>query len=230
MNFGERAAARKRSKELKNEVKELRKNMLSAGGDKAQVTATLKEFQEAVELASTLQSDYEEAGAHLTQAREAIMKLLDCMGESPESEVQESMNVLISDLDQVYHDCSIREDDLDFQSTIRSLKSMVSGKLQPDMTVGAVEMHSIMLRSELENIKAVLDDAAGWRAPDFLALAYYFLHDDRNNLKEMENEQRNQFVLSYLNEYFMNDFMKSCEAAGIKERVQTLMQEYIYEE
>lgn len=228
MNFGERAAARKRSKELKNEIKELRKNMLGAGGDKAQVTATLKEFQEAVELAGTLQSDYEEAGVHLTQAREAIMKLLDCMGESPESEVQESMNVLISDLNQVYHDCSIREDDLDFQSTIRSLKSMVSGKAQMGTLAETSGMQSIMLRSELENIKAVLDDAAGWHAPDFFALAYYFLHEDRTNLKEMENEQRNQFVLSYLNEYFMNAFIKSCEAAGIRERVQTLIQEYIY--
>lgn len=228
MNFGERAAARKRSKELKNELKELRKELLGAGGDKAQVTATIKELQEAIELADTLQSDYEEASVHLTQAREAIMKLLDCMGVSPEAEVQESMNALISDLDQVYHDCSIREDDLDFQSTIRSLKSMVSGKSQSEATVGASGMQSIMLRSELENIKAVLDDAAGWRAPDFFALAYYFLHEDRNSLKEMENEQRNQFVLSYLNEYFMGDFMKLCENAGIKERVQTLMQEYIY--
>lgn len=228
MNFGERAAARKRSKELKNEIKELRKHMLDAGGDKAQVTATLKEFQETLELAGSLQSDYEEAGVHLTQAREAIMKLLDCMGESPESEVQASMNVLISDLNQVYHDCSIREDDLDFQSTIRSLKSMVAGKMQMGILSDASGMQSIMMRSELENIKAVLDDAAGWRAPDFFALAYYFLHEDRTSLKEMENEQRNQFVKSYLNEYFMGDFIRSCETAGIRDKIQTLMQEYIY--
>lgn len=228
MNFGERAAARKRSKELKNEIKELRKHMLDAGGDKAQVTAALKEFQETLELASSLQSDYEEAGGHLTQAREAIMKLLDCMGESPESEVKESMNVLITDLNQVYHDCSIREDDIDFQSTIQSLKSMVAGKMQMGMVSDSADMQSIMLRSELENIKAVLDDAAGWRAPDFFALAYYFLHEDRTNLKEMENEQRNQFVKSYLNEYFMNDFISSCENAGIREQIQTLMKEYIF--
>ena len=227
MNFGERVAARKRSKELKNEIKELRKELLKAGGDKAQVTATLKELQDAMELASTLHSDYEDANLHLNKAREAIVKLLDCMGVSPEAEVQQSMNVLISDLEQVYHDCSIREDDLDFQSTIRCLKEMISTKPQPEMVVGTYGMQAIMVRSELENIKAVLDDTAGWRAPDFFALAYYFLHDDRNNLKEMENEQRNQFVLSYLNEYFMDDFMRSCEKAGIKERVQTFMQGYI---
>ena len=110
MNFGERAAARRKSKELKNELKDMRKDFLGVGYDKTLVANLLKELQETAELADTLQSDYVEAGEHLRQAREAIMKLLDYMGESPAAEVQESLNTLISDLDQVYHDCSIRED------------------------------------------------------------------------------------------------------------------------
>lgn len=226
MNFGERAAARRKSKELKNELKDMRKDFLGVGYDKTLVANLLKEVQETVELADTLQSDYVEAGEHLRQAREAIMKLLDYMGESPAAEVQESMNALISDLDQVYHDCSIREDDLDFQSTIQCLKQMVA---EQGNAFGAGNMQAIMLRSELENVKAVLDDAAGWKAPDFLALAYYFLHEDRDNLKEMENEQRNQYVLTYLKENFMDDFLYKCKRAGVEERIQSLLQEYIYE-
>lgn len=229
MNFGERAAARRKSKELKNELKNLRKNFLNVGYDKALVANLLKELQETVELADTLQSDYAEAGEHLRQAREEIMKLLDCMGESPAGEVQASMNALIADLEQVYHDCSIREDDLDFQSTISCLKQMVAEVAKQGDAFGAGGMQAIMLRSELENVKAVLDDAAGWKAPDFLALAYYFLHEDKDTLKEMENEQRNQYVLTYLKENYMDDFLYKCKRAGIEERIQSLMQEYIYE-
>lgn len=226
MNFGERAAARRKSKELKNELKDMRRDFLGVGYDKTLVANLLRELQETAELADTLQSDYVEAGEHLRQAREAIMKLLDYMGESPAAEVQASMNTLIADLDQVYHDCSIREDDLDFQSTIQCLKQMVA---EQGNAFEAGNMQAIMLRSELENIKAVLDDAAGWKAPDFLALAYYFLHEDRDSLREMENEQRNQYVFSYFKEHYMDDFLYKSKRAGVEERIQGLLQEYIYE-
>lgn len=224
MNFGERAAARRRSKNLKNELKEIKKQMLSAGCDKARLGNELKELQEAMELGDSLQTDYEEAGAHLGQAREAIGKLLDCMGESPASEVKESLKVLVTDLEQVYHDCSIREDDLDFQSTIRSLKQLVE-----QYAGNRAGMSGIMLRSELENVGAVLDDAAGWSAPDFLALAYYLLHEDRSTLKEMENAQRNTWVLSYTKEHFLDAFLEECKKAGLEEIVQALITNYIYE-
>lgn len=226
MNFGERAAARRKSKELKNELKDMRRDFLGVGYDKTLVANLLRELQETAELADTLQSDYVEAGEHLRQAREAIMKLLDYMGESPAAEVQASMNTLIADLDQVYHDCSIREDDLDFQSTIQCLKQMVA---EQGNAFEAGNMQAIMLRSELENVKAVLDDAAGWKAPDFLALAYYFLHEDRDSLREMENEQRNQYVFSYFKEHYMDDFLYKSKRAGVEERIQGLLQEYIYE-
>lgn len=39
---------------------------------------------------------------------------------------KKSLDELMGDLDQVYHDCSIRDDDLDFQSTIQSLKQMAA--------------------------------------------------------------------------------------------------------
>lgn len=224
MNFGERAAARKRSKNLKNDLKELKKEMLSAGCEKSRVNSDLKELQEMLELGGSLQTAYEEAGVHLSQARAALEKLLGCMGECPAAEVREDLNCLIADLEQVYHDCSIREDDLDFQSTIRCLKQMV--EKYSNSTAG---MQAIMLRSELENVKAVLDDAAGWSAPDFLALAYYYLHEDKNALAEMENEQRNACVLSYSKEHFLDAFWEMCEQMRVETSVQTLIRNYIYE-
>ena len=46
-----------------------------------------------------------------------------------------------------------------------------------------------MLRSELENIQAVLKDAAAWEAPDFFALAFYLIREEKDTLADMENGQ-----------------------------------------
>ena len=226
MSFGEKSVSRKKSKELKKELKQLKKELLSAGGEKSSVSTSVKEFWEAIELGDSLQTEYEKSRTYLRIARESIPRLLDCMGESPEPEVLESLNTLVERLDKVYHDCSIREDDLDFQSTMKSLKQMIVEKGSGADSSG---MSGIMLRSELENIKAVLDDAAGWMAPDFLALAYYFLHEEKDALREMENEKRNSFVFAYFREHFMDDFEQECEKAGLLQKIKELEQIFVYE-
>lgn len=225
MGFAERAAARRKSKDLKNELKELRKHILATiGGDKAKLTDDLKEFQASMELGATLYVDYADARDNLNQAREEIDKLWECMAEKPDTEVRADLQSLAVCLEKVYHDCSIREDDLDFQSTLRSLKKMAM-----DYSTNMAGMSKVMLRSELENVKAVLDDAAGWKAPDFLALAYYYLHADKNTLRDMENEQRNQFVLAYFKDEFMDELMGQFYRAGKEPEVRALIKEYIYE-
>lgn len=224
MGFAERVAVRRKSKDLKNELKELRKHILvTLGGDKAQLSNDLKEFQTSMELGAALYADYVDARDNLNHAREAIVKLLECMGEKQDTEVKTDLQNLVTCLEKVYHDCSIREDDLDFQSTLCNLKKMTANYSE-NMT----GMSKVMLRSELENVKAVLDDAAEWKAPDFLALAYYYLHADKNALRDMENEQRNQFVLAYFKNEFMDELIGQFYRAGKEPEVRALIKEYIY--
>lgn len=224
MIFGERSADRKKAKERKGEIKQMKKEFLAVGCEKNRVSESLREFDEILELGGTLQEEYRVSKEHLEEARRAIIRLLDCMGESPEPEVRESLKALVEELDQVYHDCSIRADDLDFVSTMQNLKQMMADK--NSMT----GMSAIMLRSELENIKAVLDDAAGWKAPDFMALAYYFLQEGRDGIKEMENEQRNAYVFSYFREHFMDVFEEECKKANLIQKVCELERIYVYGE
>lgn len=224
MNFGERAVQKKKSKDLKNERKKLKKELLSAGCDKVLVNSMLKEFSEAVELGNTLQTDYEMAGMHLRKARDGMIRILECMGECSVGEVQAYLQELLTELGMLYHDCLIREDDMDFGSTIASLKKLVQ-----EYGEGAEKMSVIMLRSEIENIKAVLDDTAGWAAPDFLALAYFYLHKNKDELKDKENTQRNQNIKTYFSEQFMDGFCLELDKAGCKEKVNEWILSYIYE-
>lgn len=225
MGFAERAAARRKSKDLKNNLKEMRQHILNTnGGDKAQLTSDLKVFQEALELGASLYADYKESREHLEWSREMIGILLERMGAAPVTEVKADLKELATHLEGVYHDCSIREDDMDYQATLRNLKQMVE-----QYSENISDMQAIMLRSEMENVKAVLDDASGWRAPDFLALAYFYQHADKNALRDMENEQRNGFVLKYFKDEFMDELMGQFYRAGREMPLRTLIKEYIYE-
>lgn len=233
MNFGERNAQRKKMKDLRGELKQIRKQMLASGCDKGMTNRLLGEFEDALVLGDTLSSEYEISRMHLNAAREKTVKLLAYMADDATGSVSTtdsayvikgSLQQLISDLDLVYHDCSIRQDDMDFKSTVSCLKEMVA---KFDSTTEPMQI--IMLRSELENIKAVLDDTAAWNPPDFLALAYYFLHEDKNVLREMENEQRNVFVLRYLQEQLLKQFYQETDRANVTSEVKELSQSYIYE-
>ena len=69
-----------------------------------------------------------------------------------------------------------------------------------------------------------------WRSPNFFALAYYFCQDaeHRDKIAEMENENRNKFLEDYLEEHLMETFMMEAGCAGCIEKVEELIQEYIY--
>ena len=43
-----------------------------------------------------------------------------------------------------------------------------------------------MLRSELENMPGSVKDAAAWEAPDFFALAFYLIREEKDTLADME--------------------------------------------
>lgn len=218
MTLSEKVAMYKWAKELKNELKQLGKKLLSGGCGKPLIEGWMKELQESLELGRTLHDDYESAVSHVKTAREAIMKLLDCMGESPVEEVKKSFEVLMEDLDMVYHICVIRRDDMDFASTMTCLKKM---------TAEYNGENTIMLRSELENLKSVLDDASGWNAPDFLALAYFLNQEKESELSEMESEQRNAYVISYFNEHFWERFLREAERCEVKAEVMSLVRRTI---
>lgn len=218
MTLSEKVAMHKWVKELKNELKQLGKKLVSAGTAKAQAEEWMKELKECLELGHTLHEDYEMAVSHVKTARESIVKILDCMGESPVEEVKKSFEGLIGGLDMVYHICVIRKDDADFSSTMTCLKKMTA-EYNGEKTV--------MLRSELENLKSVLDDASGWNAPDFLALAYFLIHEKESELSEMESEQRNAYVISYFNEHFWERFLREAERCEIKAEVISLVRRTI---
>lgn len=223
MGFAEWTASRRRSANLKNELKELKVNILNInGGDKAKLTNVFTEFAAVLETAETLCADYGMAREQLMLAQEMLEQLLEQMGLEPTAAIKADLKELMVHMEALYHDCSIREDDMDYQSTIQNLKQMAE-QYSEHMT----SMQMIMLRSELENVKSIMDDVAGWSAPDFMALAYYYRHADKNTFRDMENEQRNQLIEAYFKENFMNALEEQVKYAGKETELRALIHRYM---
>ena len=221
MIFGAKTEEQRKKNELNKDCKELKKKLLAAKLDKKQIEEQIRQFQEALELGGKLRKSYVDAQEHFAMARRAVMMMMDTMSESSQDAVKKDLKSLTYHLDHLYHECGLREDDIDFKSTAEGLKRM---------EVDFEHTNPIMLRSELENLHALLEDTSEWRSPNFFALAYYFCQDaeHRDKIAEMENENRNKFLEDYLEEHLMETFMMEAGCAGCIEKVEELIQEYIY--
>lgn len=158
MIFGEKTEEQKRVAELTREVKELRKELLASKLDKKQVEVQMKDLKDALELGGNLRQGYVDSQEHMAVARRGLINMMEDMNEIPIEDVKRDLDRLNGHLDQIFHECSIREDDPDFKSTADGLKNMAANM---------DKINLIMLRSELENLQALLEDTSEWRSPNF---------------------------------------------------------------
>lgn len=213
---------RKKKWDLYRELRNMQKQMIADGMAKQEAHALAKEFGQTLESGRAQKERYQAARRHLRQARKETGGFLENMAQWQPEKIRQKLGVLTGDLEQVYHECLFREDDLDFRSTVDSLKRI------SDETETFRPMDALMLRSELENLSAILDEALGWRTPDFFALAYFFAHEDAALLKDMENGQRNQYLSAYLREHFTARFGSRQAENAVKQRAAELVKVYIY--
>lgn len=224
MGLTEWTSAHKRTRHLRHECKALQQQILQAGNaDKAKLTKNSRELLTAVEAAAQLYAAYREAGEHLQAALERIDILLNGMRRMPAAVLKEQLRELTVQLEGVYNDWFIREEDKEYGMTVQNFYTMT--RHCSEYRRG---MRAIMLRSELENVRAVLRDAAAWSMPDFLAAAYYELHEDKAELCDMEREERSQLVRSYFEEKFWEEWEAQVRQADRKEQFYQLINEYIY--
>ena len=137
MIFGEKTEEQKRVAELVREVKELRKELLASKLDKKQVEVQMKELKDALELGGNLRQGYVDSQEHMAVARRGLINMMEDMNEIPIEDVKRDLDRLNGHLDQIYHECSIREDDPDFKSSRRTQK--YGGKYGQDQSDHAAE-------------------------------------------------------------------------------------------
>lgn len=202
---------KKRAKEIRKEGKILRKWVLLSGLDKKQVDSFMEEFLACVEQGVNQQENYRSARAHMEAACSVINEILPEMRELSVDVCKAHLHNILDHLPFVYHDCLIRKDDLDYESTLNYMKQRVPVYKSEDR---------LMMQSELENIKAVFDDTILWSAPDFMALAYFLRHKEGEQLADLENSQRNSYIERVYKEEFWNENAGLLEQARVLDEVE----------
>ena len=201
---------KRRAKEIRKEGKELRKDFLGADLEKRFVDSFLEEYLPCLEQACATQEAYKSARAHMKSCMQIIDEILPQMREFSVEACKEKLQTLLADLPLVYHDCLMRKDDMDFESTLQYMKKRIPAYSADDR---------LMMQSELENLKAVFEDAILWEAPEFLALAYFLRHERSEQLSDMENSQRNNYIEHFYKEQFWDKNAEAIEKQGMLERV-----------
>ncbi len=197
---------KKRAKEIRKEGKFLRKELLTSGLDKKWVDSFLEEFFSCLERAYAERLAYESARRHTESCLQIINDMLPQMREISPAECKTKLQSLLVDLPLVYHDCFVRKDDLDYEITLSYMKRQVPAYEQKDR---------LMMQSELENLKSVFDDASLWHAPNYMALAYFLLHEGSAGLADMENTQRNLYIERVYKERFWSEGQKTLEQGNV---------------
>ena len=218
--FGQ-SAEKKREKEIRQEIKELAKELISAGMDKRAVKNYLDVLQELV-LAACVQRDiYVTSKRRMAAGLSIIDELLtDLAGKEP-AKVRGELARLAIDLTDIFHECTIRKDDLDFASTYTYINRATK-------EYDGVER--LMLQSELENMDHLIREIIEWEEPDFCALALFCKYGNRDDLADIENGQRNEMLLRYYKGQYWDDFEKELAPIGKVERVQNWIEEMIKQE
>ena len=203
MGLFNQSTEKKREKEIRREAKEISKELAAFGMDKKATKEYLEVFQELL-IDACLQKDcYVCSKQQMAECRLLIDTLLPDIAKKEANEVCSQLKQLVVLLQGIYHECTIRRDDLDFASTYAYIKKTAR----------------LMLQSELENLLHVVEETLEWEAPDFCALACFCKYGNRSDLAEIENHQRNEMIMRFYREQFWDGFERELEDCGVKERV-----------
>ena len=150
-----------------------------------------------------------------------IEELLDDITEKEPAKVRSELARLAINLTDIFHECTIRKDDLDFASTYTYINRATK---EYDGT------NRLMLQSELENMEHMISEIVEWEEPDFCALSLFCKYGNRDDLADIENGQRNEMLLRYYRGQFWDDFEKELATIGKVERVQNWIEEKVKQE
>lgn len=196
---------KKRAKEIKHDIKELSKTLVHAGMDYAKVKAYLDVLFKVMLEACIQQEKYVQSKRNMKEMEILLLEMLSEFDRAYREKVCEQLKQMLNLFDDVYHECTIRQDDGDFASTCAYIKKTA---LQYE------ESNQLMLQSELENLLHVVEETIEWEAPNFMALAYFCIYGNRDDLADIENKQRNEMIMRFYKEQFWNEFSEELHGCG----------------
>ena len=209
---------KKREKLIQKEAKVFVKKLTQAGMDRKTAKTGMEMLSSLVIEAYHQNKVYAKSKEQIAFAMMLIEKLMEEMYKKDVQNTQERLKKLASVLGAVFHECPIREDDVDFTVTCTYIKNMA-----------AVYDNSqcFILQSELENLLHLFTEVKEWEEPNFCALVYFMKYGNRSELGELANCLRNEMMVKYYCEQYWEQFEQELAAVGMEKEIKTWIKEKV---
>ncbi|MBQ8278497.1 MAG: hypothetical protein IJZ23_01480 [Roseburia sp.] len=218
--FGQ-SAEKKREKEIRQEAKDLVKELIAAGMDKNTAKNYMLVLENMMVAACAQRDVYIESKRKMALGQVIMNELLADIVQMEPVRVRERLTELAETLMDIYHECTIRMDDMDFISTHTYINKAAK-------TYDGTER--LMLQSELENLLHMVSEIIEWEEPDFCALALFCKYGNRMDLADIENGQRNEMLMRYYRGQYWDDFERELASVGMEMRVKNWIEKKVKQE
>lgn len=179
-------------------LKELKKELKSAGADMSAVKEWQKSFDKVRKQTPLLEQQYVKAKQDLLTVNELLEQMERVLIESRGGNVELSKYAaeFKKYQDSFNHEFLIGKADAEFHLTYKSILTLSGKKLTE-------EKDALILQSEVENLLAVTKEALEKEWPEFRAMAYFYLTRTDKEIYDLPHQEKVEKVTRiYQNEFF----------------------------
>ena len=212
------SAEKKRENVIRQEAKDLMKQLVEAGMNRQTAKKGMEELSALVTVAYQQNKVYAKSKTQIAFSMMLIEKLMEEMRKKDAENIRERLKKLSNVLAEVFHECTIRRDDTDFTDTCTYIKNM---------STVYDSAQSLIMQSELENLLHLLSEVKEWEEPDFCALAFFLKYGERRELGELANCLRNEMLLRFYRERYWDAFERELTAIGMEKAVEAWIKEKV---
>ena len=151
-----------------------------------------------------LEQAYNEAKESAVEALSAIVDVLFHIEKNAFADPKEKIREITSLASKTYNEYVVKENAAELKALLTKLTKKLSADIKSNNYTATAEA--------LTSIKAILEAALAKEVPNFFRMGYYLKFSGKA-LPEMPVAELNEFLLNYLNEHFMLEFLTYAETA-----------------
>lgn len=201
---------------FEDSLKDLKKELKTAGADVSFVKAWQKSYDKVRKQSAVLKAEYTKAKMDLESVYQSLKTMEQKLiaGDSDLSSEVKGLRQYKTSFNQEF---LIGKEDKEFHLTFATILSLGEKKIsaQKDM---------LILQSEIENLLAVTKEALEKQWPEFRAMAYFYIERTDRDIIDMPHTEKVAYVQRIYEDEFIKPMMQVLESALGDERAKLVME------
>ena len=201
---------------FEDSLKQLKKELKSAGVDVSFVKEWQKSYDKVRKQSATLKAQYTQAKLDLEMVYQSL-KTMEKKLIAGDADMTSSVKGLKQYKTSFNQEFLIGKEDKEFHLTFQTILSLGEKKIsgQRDM---------LILQSEVENLLAVTKEALEKEWPEFRAMAYFYIERTDRDIIDMPHNEKVSYVQRIYADEFVKPMTQVLERAFGEERAKNVME------